>query len=106
MPEPAYVIAQIAVKDLHEYLTTYGKPTVALIEALGGEFLVASGDADVLEGEWSGNWTVVIRFPSREVALEWYESPEYAPLRALRMHSLTDGGNLALVPGRAASSSS
>jgi uncharacterized protein (DUF1330 family) len=53
----------------------------------------------VLEGEWGGNWTVVIRFPSKVVAEEWYNSPEYQPLKELRIDDLTEGGSVVLVDG-------
>jgi uncharacterized protein (DUF1330 family) len=52
-----------------------------------------------LEGEWGGNWTVVIRFPSKVVAEEWYNSPEYQPLKELRIDDLTEGGSVVLVDG-------
>ena len=40
-----------------------------------------------LEGEWHPTKGVVIlEFPSAEQALAWYQSEEYAPLKALRLH--------------------
>ena len=45
------------------------------------------------EGEWNGNWTVVIQFPSMESAVAFYESEGYAPLRALRIDELTEWAN-------------
>jgi uncharacterized protein (DUF1330 family) len=53
----------------------------------------------VLEGIWGGNWTVVIRFPSMAVAEAWYNSPEYQPLKDLRINELTEGGALVFVEG-------
>jgi uncharacterized protein (DUF1330 family) len=50
---------------------------------------VASADAETLEGVWSGNWTVLIRFTSWEAAVEWYESPDYAPLKRARIQDLS-----------------
>ncbi len=100
MSEPAYVIAQIDTKDLPRYRTEYGKQVAQLIVEHGGELLVGTAETQTLEGTWAGNWTVVIRFPSRAAALGWYESAEYAPLRRARVEVLTGGGNLVLVPGR------
>jgi len=102
MSVPYYVIAQLAVKDLARYREEYVQHVVPLIAKHGGEVLVASTEARAFEGAPHGSWTVVIRFPSREDAVAWYESPEYAPLKQLRIESLTDGGHLALVPGREA----
>jgi uncharacterized protein (DUF1330 family) len=101
MTEPVYVIAQIETADLPRYREEYGKHVLPLIAEHGGVLLVGSDQAEALEGTWSANWTVVIRFPSRQAALAWYESAAYAPLRRARIETLTSGGNLALVPGRA-----
>lgn len=57
-------------------------------------------EPEILEGTWSGSWTVVIRFPNREAARGWYESAAYAPLKRARIETLARGGNLVLVPGR------
>ena len=100
MSEPAYLIGQIDTADLAQYRAVYGKHVVPLIGEHGGELIVGSPDAEILEGTWSGTWTVVIRFPSREAALAFYESPAYAPYKRARIETLTNGGNLVLVPGR------
>ena len=99
MPLPAYIIAQINVKDYPQYMDQYGRPTLALGSSHGGEFLVASATGETLEGEWSGNWTVVARFPSKESARGFYDDPAYAPLRQARVNDLTNGGNVVLVEG-------
>jgi uncharacterized protein (DUF1330 family) len=40
-----------------------------------------------LEGDWQPRAVTILEFPSYEQALAWYHSPEYAPLRALRMET-------------------
>jgi len=99
MSQPAYLIAQINVNDYPQYIDEYGLPVFALGSEHGAEFLVATPDAKTLEGEWSGNWTVVIRFPTAESALTFYHSSEYAPLRDARMNKLSSGGNLVIAEG-------
>ena len=98
MAEPIYLFAQIDVKDHDRYVAEYGLPVLAQIQEAGGEVLVAMPDAEVLEGEWSGNWTVVIRFPDADAARAWYQSPSYAPLRRARVEDLSRGGNVVMVP--------
>jgi uncharacterized protein (DUF1330 family) len=100
MAQPAYLLGQITVKDVPQYLDQYARPLLAQLTQIGAELLVTSPHAETLEGEWSGNWTVLIRFPSWETAVEWYESADYAPLKAARVQDLTEGGNLVLLPGR------
>ena len=99
MPQPGYLIAQINVKDLPQYINEYGFPVFDLGTKNGAEFLVATPDAKTIEGEWSGNWTVVIRFPSAEAAHAFYNSAEYAPLRDARVNKLSSGGNLVIAEG-------
>ncbi len=42
----------------------------------------------MIEGESPvKNMLVILRFPTAERALAWYDSPEYAPLRRLREQS-------------------
>ncbi len=100
MTEPVYFIAQIETNDVPRYRAEYGKHVLPLIAEHGGVLLVGSDQAETLEGTWPFDWTVVIRFPSRDAALAWYGSAEYAPLKRARIETLATGGNLVLVPGR------
>ena len=99
MSQPAYLVAQLKVKDFKEYVERYATPTGAQLQAVGAEVLVASRKANALEGELTWNWTVVIRFPSEAAATAWYDSPEYSPLKKIRTQEVTDGGSLVLAPG-------
>jgi uncharacterized protein (DUF1330 family) len=96
---PYYLIALVRVKNYEEYMRRYGMGTIAQLQAAGAEIEVASAEAEVLEGEWSCNWTVVIKFPSKAIATAFYNSPDYRPLRELRINELTDGGSIVLVEG-------
>jgi uncharacterized protein (DUF1330 family) len=100
MSQPAYLLGQINVTDFPQYRDHYARPLLAQLTVIGAELLVSSPDAESLEGEWPGNWTVLIRFPSWETAAEWYQSADYAPLKRARIQDLTDAGNLVLLPGR------
>jgi uncharacterized protein (DUF1330 family) len=100
MSQPAYLLGQICVTDLPQYRDGYARPLLAQLTKIGAELLVSSADAETLEGEWSGNYTVLIRFPSWEAAVEWYQSADYAPLKRARIQDLTNAGNLVLLPGR------
>jgi len=79
-----YVIANINVKNPEAYKEYVGKvkPTV---EKFGGEYLVRNGEFEVIEGEWKHPRTVVIKFPTYEKALEWYNSKEYKPVKPIRL---------------------
>ena len=97
--QPAYLIVQLNIRNKDEYIQRYGLPLLEMFEKVGAEVLAVSPAPVVLEGEWTGNWTVVLKFPSMEAAQQWYESEEYQPLKELRIKELTDGGTAVFVDG-------
>ncbi|MGF1569191.1 MAG: DUF1330 domain-containing protein [Nodosilinea sp.] len=84
-----YLMASLAVQDFESYMATYGAPVLPMLLAAGGEILVGAPAVEVLEGDYSSNWTVVVRFPSEQAARGWYDSAEYRALIPVRQ-SLTD----------------
>lgn len=93
-----YFVAQIDIKDHQEYREKYARTVARQLVKAGAEILVASRDKTTLEGDWSGNWTVISKFPSAEAANDWYNSAEYATFRKMRQTKLTKGGNIAIFP--------
>ena len=83
----AYIIARIDVTDLEDY-KTYAAQTVAMAEKAGGTFLVKGGPMTQVEGTGPDRH-VVIRFPTREQALAWYNSPEYQAILPIALRSST-----------------
>ncbi|MEM9304111.1 MAG: DUF1330 domain-containing protein [Pseudomonadota bacterium] len=79
----AYLIVQATVTDPAKF-GPYAQGTAALVAKLGGEYIVLGDQPEVLEGDWPGGLTVISRWPSREAAKAFYESPEYTELRQLR----------------------
>jgi uncharacterized protein (DUF1330 family) len=78
-----YVIAIVDVTNAEGY-QAYSRQVPATIAKYGGRYLVRGGTMELREGEWPGARTVILEFPSLARALEWYDSPEYAPLRPVR----------------------
>jgi uncharacterized protein (DUF1330 family) len=78
-----YVIAIVEVTNAEGY-QAYSKQVPATIAKYGGRYLVRGGKTEVREGEWPATRTVILEFPSLARALEWYDSPEYKPLRPIR----------------------
>ncbi len=101
MSEPVYMIGLIDVQDFDTYAVEYGMPVGALFAEIGAEIIVASREAEVLEGEWQGNWTVVVKVPSAQAARQLYESDRYAPFRAARQNGLANSTSLAVFPALA-----
>ena len=99
MSNPVYLIAQIDVKDYESYLSEYGFPLLEQLVEIGAEVLAADSKFEVLEGEWPGNWTVIIKFPSQSVLSKFYNSDKYAPLKTLRIEKLSKQGSVITIPG-------
>lgn len=69
--------------SFNEYRQKVG-PTIA---RFSGQVIVGSGRVEALEGEWSPESVTMIRFESKDQLMAWYNSPEYAPLKQLRIES-------------------
>ena len=81
---PAYVIADVReVRDL-ETLVEYRRRNTDAVANHGGRFLARGGEVEVLEGPWPHERCVIMEFPDMDAARGWYESEEYAPLKAMR----------------------
>jgi len=82
----AYVILDIDVHDplVYEDYKKLAAPTVTLY---GGKYLVRGGKVEALEGGWQPQRIVVLEFESVEIAHTWLQSPEYAPVRAMRQQA-------------------
>ena len=68
-----YVIAQIDLKSKEGY-KEYADKVPDTVKNFGGEYLVRAGEFKSLEGVWNFKRNVIIKFPSYEKALEWYNS--------------------------------
>jgi uncharacterized protein (DUF1330 family) len=99
MATPVYMVAMIDVKDYETYAEQYGMPVGRMFAEVGAEILVATTQPDVLEGSWPGNWTVVVKVPSAEIARALYDSDEYAPFKKARVEQLTNETHFAILPG-------
>lgn len=98
MSDPVYMIGMIDVKDYQAYAEQYGIPVGEMFAEVGAEIIVATPHVDVLEGEWPGNWTVVVKVPSAEVAHALYHSEKYAPFRKARTEELANSTTLVIAP--------
>lgn len=80
----AYLIVNItAVHDPAAY-ADYRARVSAGLTAAGGRYLARGGAFDVLEGEWTPSRLVVVEFPTASAARQWWHSPAYLELKALR----------------------
>ncbi|MCW9045099.1 MAG: DUF1330 domain-containing protein [Alphaproteobacteria bacterium] len=80
-----YVIVDVKIDDPDEY-KKYMEKAKPISEKFGGEYLVRGGEFNVLEGDYfTPRRLVLVRFPSKEAADGFYNSPEYQEARAIRL---------------------
>ncbi len=84
----AYVIANVRVTDPDRY-PEYISRVSRTIERHGGRYLVRGGEVEVLEGNWEPQRLVILEFESMERFRQFYDSPDYTPLKRLR-HAAAD----------------
>jgi uncharacterized protein (DUF1330 family) len=80
---PGYLIARIEVTDWERY-REYMKATPDVIARYDGKFIVRGGEQVTLEGNSETARLVVIEFPSLQRVQQFFASPEYSRVKALR----------------------
>jgi uncharacterized protein (DUF1330 family) len=84
----AYIVVHVDVHDPARY-DVYKEMAPASIRQYGGRYLTRGGATEVLEGDWTPKRLVLLEFPSMEQARAWWDSPEYAEAKALRIATTT-----------------
>lgn len=82
----AYIVVRVKVTDPEQY-KRYTARTPDCVASFGGRFIVRGGETVTLEGPEFSDRMVIIEFPSLERAKEFYRSPEYTEIKALREHA-------------------
>lgn len=95
--KPAYIVVDV---DIHnpEIYEDYKKQVVHIVTAFGGEYIARGGALDVIQDElWRPTRMVLLKFPSVAQAKGFLDSPEYAPVKQMRLDNST--GTLVIVEG-------
>ena len=79
-----YITHRVALSGDPAVMVEYSSKVNATIEKYGGRKIVRTDDIAIVEGDWDPQRMTVIEFPDRAAAMAWYDSPEYAPLKAMR----------------------
>ena len=97
---PVYLVGQINVVDQEKYFTGYASEVVKYLPLGNAQVLVATPKpAEVLEGEWTHNWNVVIKFPSADDFDKFYLSEGYQKFAKPLRREATDMNTVALFEG-------
>lgn len=78
-----YAVAHLHRVTMGPAIVEYLERIDATLAPFNGRFIVHGGRKELLEGRWDGD-LVVIEFPDREHAREWYGSPAYQAILPLR----------------------
>jgi uncharacterized protein (DUF1330 family) len=98
MPEvKAFVIVQIAIDDRDGYHQYEIAGHQEIFDKFSAKLVGLDEHVEAVEGSWPFTRTVIIEFPSKELARAWYESDEYQAVVGLRHSSATS--NLVIVSG-------
>ncbi len=81
----AYMIVRCVIHDREKFISGYGAQAGKLLEEYGGRYLIRAPGAIPLEGiEEDNNSVVISEWPSKERALEFWNSDEYQEIKKLR----------------------
>ena len=92
----AYAILQINITNQKKY-KEYLNQVTTIVKKHQGEYIVRGGKSEVVQGEWNYQRTVVVKFPSYDAAIQWYNSEEYAPIKKIREDN--SEGNCIIIEG-------
>jgi uncharacterized protein (DUF1330 family) len=83
---PAYLLADETITDPAAF-EEYKRRVLPIIQKFGGRFLSRGGTHVMLETGrgWEPGRLVIIEFPDVAAIQEWYDSPEYRPVRDIRL---------------------
>ncbi len=84
-----YFIASYDIEDPAVY-EGYVPGVRPLLQKHSAEILVADYEAKTIEGQGRGV-NVVLKFESEAAAMNWYNDPDYGPVKKIRLDSTTNG---------------
>ena len=71
-----YALAQLSFVDRRAY-DRYAARFLPTLKPFGGELLAADEAPETIEGRWSGDKVVLIRFADSASLRAWIDSPDY-----------------------------
>ena len=92
----AYIVVQINIKNKEPY-KEYLRQVTPIVEKYKGEYIVRGGNYKTMLGNWDYERTVVIKFPTYDMATKFYNSQEYFPVKKIREDN--SDGNLIIIEG-------
>ena len=91
---PAYFVIGLDIHDEAGF-DEYARAVFGLLPKFGARYLVRRQPVEVLEGAWQPQRLTLVEFPTKARAKEFYASPEFREIMAIRHRSART--NLVLV---------
>ena len=83
--KPAYILLDTKINDPIAF-EDYKAAAKPIVEKFGGRYLTRGGKMDVVQKDlWAPVRIVLIKFPSMKAAHDFLDSPDYAPVKAIRL---------------------
>ncbi len=82
---PAYMIVTAKISDRDAFIKGYGAAAGALVEKMGGKYVLRGPGAELLEGDFGAGASMVIsEWPDKDAARAFWNSAEYQHVKKLR----------------------
>ena len=91
-----YVVATLNIHDREQY-SQYEAGFMEIFQRFQGSLLSVDEQPTLLEGTWSWTRTVLIEFPTKDAAVDWYNCEAYQNLMQHRLAA--SSGNVVLLEG-------
>ena len=83
---PAYMIVTAKIANRDAFIHSYGGAARKLVEQFGGKYVLRAPGAALLEGAFGDGASIVIsEWPDKAAAMAFWDSPEYAEAKKLRV---------------------
>ena len=81
----AYILVDTKINDPVAY-EDYKTAAQPIVEKFGGVYLARGGQMDIVQDDlWAPTRLVLVRFPSTQAAHDFLNSPDYAPIKRIRL---------------------
>lgn len=80
----AYMLAFVRVNDLETFNRKYIEKAVPIVQRHGGVTVGVDENPTTIEGNVPEGRVVVVEFPTKQAAHDFYNDPEYQPLKEWR----------------------
>lgn len=83
----AYMLAFVRINHLETFNREYLEKAVPIVQRHGGETVAVDENPLPIEGKLPDGRVVILQFPTKQAAQDFYNDPDYQPIKAWRHKS-------------------